>query len=97
MRKRFKSVWPGGKESAKKREAISVHFQAVTLFFSLLEQCLANAAHLHEEPEKAEQLEKQRNEIERLLQQHQEEKEDLKEAHQAETKRLSQDIKIQVG
>ncbi|KAJ6667849.1 hypothetical protein lerEdw1_016170 [Lerista edwardsae] len=56
----------------------------------------ANAAQLPEEPEKAEQLEKQRNEVTRLLQQHQEEKEYLKEAHQAETKRLSQSIKIQV-
>nr|XP_034961587.1 coiled-coil domain-containing protein 69 [Zootoca vivipara] len=57
-----------------------------------------NEVCLHEETEKgkAELLEKQRNEIKRLQQQHQEEKVCLEEAHRAETEKLSQDIKIQV-
>ncbi|XP_060096277.1 coiled-coil domain-containing protein 69 [Heteronotia binoei] len=58
----------------------------------------ANAAHVHEEAEKekAELLEKQRNRITSLQQQHQEEKESLKNAHRAETERLSLEVKTQV-
>ncbi|XP_061473401.1 coiled-coil domain-containing protein 69 [Rhineura floridana] len=58
----------------------------------------ANEAHLHEEAEKgkAELLGKQRDEATQLQQQRPEEKECLKEAHRAETEKLSQGIKIQI-
>lgn len=84
-------------EGKRKKQVKAQHERGQTFCeLKALKTDNANAAHLPGEPEKAEQLEKQRNEITRLLKQHQEEKEYLKNAHQAETKRLSQDIKIQV-
>lgn len=53
--------------------------------------------HEEAEKEKTELLEKQKNELRRLLEHHQEEKGEWKEAHQTEIERFSQDVKIQVG